>query len=120
MSNSELDDHDPWDALVIWLRRFVGYATTKKAIYEALNFDSPMFAACIELIHRAGGPLLKRAQDAGKARTDVSFEDVPYLINGISGSNFADDAQRERVLTMALDGIKTQTRPTRARQDPIK
>jgi AcrR family transcriptional regulator len=104
----ELSDRDPWDALVTWLRRFVGYATTKKAIYEALNFDTPMFAACIGLIHGAGEPLLKRAQDAGQARTDVSFEDVRYLINGISGSNFTDDAQRDRVLTMALDGIKAQ------------
>lgn len=105
----DLNGHDPWDALEIWLRRFVGYATTKKAIYEALNLDSPMFAACIDLIHRTGGPLLERAQDAGKARADVSFEDVRYLINGVSGANIADDAQRERVLTMALDGIKTQT-----------
>jgi AcrR family transcriptional regulator len=104
----ELGDCDPWDALAIWLRQFVGYATTKKAIFEALNFDSPMFTACIQLIHSAGEPLLKRAQDAGKARTDVSFEDVRHLINGISGSNFTDDAQRDRVLTMALDGIKAQ------------
>ena len=105
----DLIDHDPWDALEIWLRRFVGYATTKKAIYEALNLDSPMFAACIDLIHRTGGPLLERAQDAGRARADVSFEDVRYLVNGVSGANFADDAQRERVLTMALDGIKAKT-----------
>jgi AcrR family transcriptional regulator len=105
----DLDDHDPWDALEIWLRRFVGYANTKKAVYEALNLDSPMFAACIDLIRRTGGPLLERAQDAGKARADVSFEDVRYLINGVSGANIADDAQRERVLTMALDGIKTRT-----------
>ena len=104
----ELADHEPWDALVIWLRRFVGYATTKKAIYEALNHEEPMFLTCRELVHCAGAPLLKRAQDAGKARTDVSFVDVRCLINGISGSNFADDAQRERVLAMALDGIKAQ------------
>ncbi|MHA6617998.1 TetR/AcrR family transcriptional regulator [Pseudonocardia sp. DLS-67] len=103
----DLNDHDPWDALEIWLRRFVGYANTKKAIYEALNLDSPMFAACIDRIHCTGRPLLERAQDAGRARADVSFEDVRYLINGVSGANIADDAQRERVLTMALDGIRT-------------
>ena len=44
----------PPPALVIWLRRFISYATTKKAIYEALDFDAPMFAACIELIHSTG------------------------------------------------------------------
>ena len=105
----ELGDRDPWDALAIWLRQFVGYATTKRAVVEGLNLDSPMFAACIALIHRAGEPLLEAAQDAGKARNDVGFEDVRLLINGIASSNFADDAQRERVLGMALDGIKTRS-----------
>lgn len=104
----DLNEHDPWDALETWLRRFVGYATTKKAIHEALNLDSSMFAAaCIDRIHRTGGPLLERAQRAGAARGGVSFEDVCYLINGVSAANIADDAQRERVLTMALDGIRT-------------
>jgi AcrR family transcriptional regulator len=104
----ELTDHEPWDALVIWLRRFVGYATTKRAIYEALNRDSAMFTSCREIMYGAGRPLLKRAQDAGKARLDVSFEDVLHLVNGISGATFVDDAQRDRVLTMALDGVKAQ------------
>ena len=105
----ELGDLDPWEALSIWLRRFVGYATTKRAVVEGLNLDSPMFGACIALIHRAGEPLLEAAQDAGKARDDVGFEDVRLLINGIASSNFADDAQRERVLGMALDGIRTRS-----------
>lgn len=104
----ELRDLDPWEALAIWLRQFVGYATTKRAVVEGLNLDSPMFGACIALIHRAGEPLLEAAQDAGKARTDVGFEDVRLLINGIASSNFADDDQRERVLRMALDGIKAR------------
>jgi hypothetical protein len=102
----ELGDLDPWEALAIWLRQFVGYATTKRAVVEGLNLDSPMFGACIALIHRAGEPLLKAAQDAGKARSDVDFEDVRLLINGVASSNFTDDAQRERVIGMALDGIK--------------
>ena len=105
----ELSDLDPWAALVIWLRRFVGYVTTKRAIYEALNRDSAMFTSCRQIMYGAGRrPLLKRAQDAGKARSDVSFEDVLHLVNGVSGATFVDDAQRDRVLTMALDGVKSQ------------
>ena len=105
----ELADLDPWDALVAWLRRFVGYATTKRAIYEALNRDSAMFASCRQIMYGAGRPLLERAQKAGKARSDVSFEDVLHLVNGVSGANFVDEAQRDRVLLMALDGVKAQT-----------
>jgi hypothetical protein len=91
---------------VIWLRQFVSCATTKRAIVEALNLDSPLFAPYIAVIHRAGEPLLANAQAAGWARTDVNFDDIRRLINGIAGANFADDAQRERVLGIALDGIR--------------
>jgi AcrR family transcriptional regulator len=99
---------DPWEALVAWLRRFVGYATTKRAVYEALNGDSAMFVSCRDLIYGAGRPLLRRAQDAGQARRDVSFADVLYLVNGVSGAKYEDDAQRDRVLTMALDGVRAR------------
>ncbi|GAA2283289.1 hypothetical protein GCM10010415_60960 [Streptomyces atrovirens] len=53
-----------------------------------------------------GRPLLERAQDAGEARADVTFDDVLFLVNGVSGANFVQEAQRDRVLAMALDGIK--------------
>ena len=36
----------PWDALEAWLRRFIGYVATKRAIQEALNFESESFCAC--------------------------------------------------------------------------
>jgi AcrR family transcriptional regulator len=104
----ELTDLDPWDGLVVWLRRFVGYATTKRAIYEALNRDSAMFVSCRDIIYGAGRPLLARAQESGQARADVDFQDVLHLVNGVSGAKFTDDAQRDRVLTMALDGIRAR------------
>nr|WP_308286806.1 helix-turn-helix domain-containing protein [Streptomyces liliiviolaceus] len=39
----------------------------------------------------------------GQARRD---NDVLFLVNGVSGANFVQEAQRDRVLAMALDGIK--------------
>ncbi|MFC7105006.1 hypothetical protein ACFQQB_33920 [Nonomuraea rubra] len=53
-----------------------------------------------------GRPLLERTQATDLARTDVTSDDVLFLVNGISGTNFAMEAQRERVLTTALDGIR--------------
>ncbi|WP_246572332.1 TetR/AcrR family transcriptional regulator [Kineosporia corallincola] len=104
----ELRDEDPWDALDTWLRQFVAYATTKKAIFDALNHQDPMFVAARELIHAAGEPLLRRAQEAGKARSDVVFDDVLFLVRGISGADQVGEGQRERVLTMALDGVRAR------------
>ena len=97
----------PWEALVSWLHRFVSYAATKRAIYESLNRESEMFRSCREAMYAAGRPLLARAQEAGKARGDVSFDDLLRLVTGITATGFVDDAQRERVLGIAFDGLRT-------------
>ena len=55
---------------------------------------------------RAGEPLLARAQDAGEVRTDLTFDDLLRMVSGLTAGRFADDAQRERVLGIALDGIR--------------
>ncbi|MDP9794817.1 AcrR family transcriptional regulator [Catenuloplanes nepalensis] len=96
----------PWDALETFLRRFVEYAATKRAIKEALNAESSMFRTCRADMYAAGGPLFTRAQDTGAARADVTFDDVLRMVSGITAGAYVDDAQRERVLAMALDGVR--------------
>ncbi|MFF3561444.1 TetR/AcrR family transcriptional regulator [Streptomyces sp. NPDC002574] len=98
---------EPWDALTSWLRRFVDYTVTKRAIREALNNESDVFLACRDSMYQAGGPLFERAQKAGEARTDFSFDDLLRMVSGISSTSFPDDAQRDRVLGVALDGVRT-------------
>jgi AcrR family transcriptional regulator len=98
----------PWEALVAWLRRFVAYAATKRAISEALNRDSEMFRSGRDAMYAVGGPLLTRAQEAGAARADVSFDDVLRLVTSITAAAFTDDEQRERVLGIALDGLQVR------------
>lgn len=104
----EVAELPPWDALAAWLRRFVGYTATKRAIAEALNHKSAVFGSGWKLVTAAGEPLLRRAQDSGEARPDASFDDVIRLVGGVTMYPFADPAQLERVLTMALDGIRVR------------
>ncbi|WP_432839395.1 TetR/AcrR family transcriptional regulator [Dactylosporangium sp. CA-092794] len=99
---------EPWDALTGWLHRFVDYAATKRALSEEINRDSPMIRECRTAIHEAAGPLLARAQAAGVARRDVSADDLLRLISGLTAGGYVDDAQRERVLTIALDGVRAR------------
>jgi AcrR family transcriptional regulator len=101
-----LTARDPWDALVAWVHRFVGYVATKRALAEALSKESDVFRACRAQMYAAGEPLLARAQEAGEARADLSFDDLLRLISGITSGGFADDAQRDRVLEVALDGVR--------------
>ncbi|WP_329525060.1 TetR/AcrR family transcriptional regulator [Streptomyces sp. NBC_01462] len=97
---------EPWAALTSWLRRFVDYTVTKRAIREALDNESEIFLACRDSMYQAGGPLFERAQKAGEARTDMGFDDLLRMVAGITSTNFLDDAQRDRVLTVALDGVR--------------
>ncbi|MGW3244440.1 TetR/AcrR family transcriptional regulator [Streptomyces sp. NPDC001070] len=96
----------PWEALTSWLRRFADYTVTKRAIREALNNESDVILACRESMFQAGGPLFERAQKAGDARPDMSFDDLLRMVSGITATNFLDDAQRDRVLSVALDGVR--------------
>ena len=97
-----------WDALTTWLRRFVQYAATKRAIWESLNRDSERFGAAREAMYAAGRPLFERAQDAGEARSDISFDDVLRMVSGLTAAGFVDDDQRARVLDIALDGVRAR------------
>ncbi|WSQ13643.1 TetR/AcrR family transcriptional regulator [Streptomyces sp. NBC_01231] len=104
----EVADRGPWEAVTAWLDRFADYMVTKRAVREALNDESEIFAACRESMYAAGGPLFERAQKAGEARTDMDFSDLLRMVAGITGTSFDDDAQRDRVLSVALDGVRAK------------
>ncbi|TDE10978.1 TetR/AcrR family transcriptional regulator [Jiangella asiatica] len=104
----ELAELPAWDALAAWLHRFVTYTVTKRAVAEALNHESAIFASYRSSILAAGEPLLRRAQEAGTARANVMFEDVLRLVGGITMGQFSDPDQLDRVLGMALDGLRVR------------
>ncbi|MEU4242293.1 TetR/AcrR family transcriptional regulator [Actinoplanes sp. NPDC026619] len=96
----------PWEALTAWLKRFVAYAVTKRAIIEALNRESEMFAVCRRTMYDAGEPLLERAQKEGIVRPDLTFDDLLRMVSGLTSGAYVDDAQRDRVVALALDGLR--------------
>ena len=57
-------------------------------------------------MYGAGEPVLQRAQEAAEIRPDVSISDVLMLVSGVVGVNFADDEQRERVMSLAMAGLR--------------
>ena len=109
-SADDLSDAPPWDALVAWLHRFIAYVATKQALAEELfavaDRGSDVFRACRVAFYDAGEPLLKRAQEAGAVRPDVSVDDVVKMVGGIAKIQGADPATVERILSVALDGLR--------------
>jgi AcrR family transcriptional regulator len=112
-SADDLRDEPPWEALVGWLHRFIGYVATKQALAEELfavaDRDSEVFQSCRVAFYRAGEPLLRRAQEAGAVRPDISIDDVVKMVGGIAKIQGADPATIERILGVALDGLRHRT-----------
>jgi AcrR family transcriptional regulator len=109
-SAADFEGLPPWEALSGWLHAFVGFAATKRALADELfNYierDAAVFKTCGSAITTVGDALLKRAQEAGEVRPDTNFTDIARLVGGISVINATDPEQIERILDVALDGLR--------------
>jgi len=109
-SAAELDGSDPWEALNAWFDGFIAYIGTKRALAaELLNYldeDAPLFQLCRTSLFEAGEPLLKRAQESGVVRPDVTIGEVIQMVVGIAKIPTSDPSQNEHILRIALDGLR--------------
>jgi AcrR family transcriptional regulator len=107
---ADLAELPPWDALVGWLHRFVRYLATKQALagelLPYLDRDSEFFHGCRTALFTAGEPLLRRAQEARVAREDATFAEVIQMVSGISKIPAAEPGTIDRILDIALDGLR--------------
>jgi hypothetical protein len=67
-----------------------------------------VFASCRSALYGAGEPLLERAREAGVVRTDIGIIDILHLVTGIAKMPSPDPAQSERILEVALDGLRSR------------
>ena len=104
----ELGDLEPFAAFAAWMRRFATYASTKKVLLEGLNRDSEVMKACRGVVNDAGAPLLATAQDAGEIRADVHIDDAVRLVYGLAGVAVAETGQGDRLIGIALDGLRAR------------
>jgi AcrR family transcriptional regulator len=114
LSQSALDlaGEPPWEALVAWIHRFVDYLATKQALAEELlaynERNADVFKSCRASLYAGGQPLLERAQQAHLVRSDTDIADVIQLVVGIAKIQTAEPEQLDRLLDMALDGLRYQ------------
>lgn len=109
-SAAEFESLPPWDALVAWVHRLVGYLVTKQALaHELLEYvdrDAPLFQSCRASLFAAGQPLLDRAQQAQAVRPDTNLPEIIQMVGGIAKIQAAERAQIEHILEIALDGLR--------------
>lgn len=98
----------PWEGLTRFLRRFVDYLETKRAVAVAIDPESVVYRACREALSEAGRPLLERAQAAGELRADVDADDIARYVMSAASMTFASPGQRDRLLGVFFDGLRAQ------------
>jgi AcrR family transcriptional regulator len=100
-------------ALVDWLRWFVGYVGEKHGLAAALTSaggDHAVFKQSRDRVFGIGGALLDDAKAAGAIRSDVALADLFSLVSAIAqaGERAAGDEElSDRLLSLALDGLRT-------------
>lgn len=107
-AGARLGDEDPWTALVHWIDQLIEYIGTKHVLLAGLNSESETYKLCRAEMYSAGEPVLQRAQAAGLARADLTISDVIRLFAGLANVAYESPAQRARVITVGLEGIRAR------------
>ncbi|GLY65283.1 TetR/AcrR family transcriptional regulator [Amycolatopsis taiwanensis] len=108
-----LEEHEPREALALWMREQVGFALRKRglatALKAAMDSDSATFKLCKIVMAEAVTAILDATQKAGVVRTDVEPRDLLLLAHGVAVGTEANPSATERLLNVTLDGLKPQT-----------
>ncbi|WP_173009878.1 TetR/AcrR family transcriptional regulator [Mycolicibacterium sp. P9-64] len=108
-----LAEPDASHALTRWLRAYIDHVSAKNGLAAAFatgrRDDSELVAACQAAVGAIGTSLLRRAQDSGAVRNDVTLPHVVTLVNAIAmatENSSADEA--DRMLAIVLAGIASR------------
>jgi hypothetical protein len=100
---------EPADALAAWLRMLADVADRRglaAALYVRFGADppSPFLHASKEAMAAAAAPLLRRAQEAGAIRLDLTVPELLKLSHAIARASEGPE-DTERLLSLLLDGL---------------
>lgn len=116
LADAAASDPDPAVALEHFMQDLVKQFSRDKGFFEAAGercMNDPHFQSLRERAEAAVGRLLKRAQDVGAVRTDLSASDISFLAGSamyaieVSKPGLRDDLWK-RYLRVILDGMKPE------------
>ncbi|GGU33590.1 putative transcriptional regulatory protein TetR [Lentzea flava] len=97
---------DPGGALVAFLGRMAEEAAAKRDLSDAITVPSELR----DSLHTALGGLLRRAQEVGAVRTDVTTRDLVALMKGMLQS-MHEGANPAVLLEIVVSGLQSSRKP---------
>jgi AcrR family transcriptional regulator len=99
------------DAIREWFRELIRFqidrADLASALKAAIDEDSNTYRYCRQKLRAAAWALLEPAQAVGAVRPDLEAVDLMRLSHGIgAAAKFADDASRDRMLSVLMEGLR--------------
>ncbi len=110
VTNQLADADDPGRAFFGYLDDMFAESTLKRELADAVGAHmSPEYMVPQRDLIAGIDVLLRRAQDAGAVRGELTIEDLMLLLKGIFAATVnSGDAQRRRAFTVILDGLRAR------------
>jgi AcrR family transcriptional regulator len=105
---------EPFEALRQWLRAMVDHVAAFEGLARSIvaagaeHDDGPLAGAC-HAMEAAGTSMFGRAQASGDVRDDATAADAMDLaaaVAWVSGRTPRDEGRADRLLALALDGLR--------------
>lgn len=107
-----LADHDPGEALDLWITRFTRFVATKQGLSAALRSDEPAFGSLPAYLKDKLGPairsLVDAAVEAGEVRSDVDPFELLQAIGDLSHRAPSPDGSPNPMVRLLLDGLRVR------------
>jgi AcrR family transcriptional regulator len=118
-------EHEPGDALDLWLRRYIDFIAAKRGLSAALHSGNPAFEALPiyfqDKLRPALRGLLEAAAKAGNARADIDPAELLLAVARLCAPNDHGgiNEQSRRMVALLMDGLRYGTpAPPRAPSTP--
>jgi len=103
-------EREPWDALVRWLRDYLGHVQDKRGMLAELGatFDArpELLSESRRQVLEATAIVLDPARDAGLVRADLTAADLIQLVRGMVLPGVTPPSRYPFLLDIVLDGIR--------------
>lgn len=105
---------DPWEAIVTFLKRAAEMQAADRSLSEVFREHGEFMMSTAQTcgLSDLGDQLVQRAQDAGVLRSDLRGNDLGLIASSLAGLNGMPMWSWERMLGIALDGLRPEAQRT--------